>query len=220
MFENHQIKGLIFDCYGTLIDIKTEENNPSTYDMVSKWLRYHGVKIGPDTLKEEYLGKVNAKMENSEEKFPEIKVEEIFAEICAENTMWDINAQALGIETSKVFRSASLRRLDILQQSVALIVKHFYMPMCIVSNGQRVFSEQELRFLGLYDHFDFVIFSSDLGYKKPDHRLFKQALERLGLEPDQVLSIGDTVENDIIPPQELGMKAMHIMDAWEILSDA
>ncbi|TGC10632.1 HAD family hydrolase [Methanolobus halotolerans] len=218
MSGNNQIKGLIFDCYGTLIDIKTDENSPYTYDAVSKWLQYHGVKIGPDTLKENYFRKVKAKMAQSDEKCPEIKIEEIFADICSENSIWDINTIELGIETSKVFRSASLRKLEIFQESVAVLVKHFYMPKCIVSNGQRVFSEQELRFLGLYDHFDFIVFSSDLGYKKPDHRLFKYAMERLGLEPHQLLSLGDTLENDIIPPQELGMRSMHIKEAWEFMS--
>jgi len=40
------------------------------------------------------------------------------------------------------------------------------------------------------------------------------ALEGLGLQPWEVLSIGDTPENDIYPPQSLGMKAMNIRDAW------
>jgi putative hydrolase of the HAD superfamily len=56
--------------------------------------------------------------------------------------------------------------------------------------------------------------SSDHRIKKPDTRLFKMALDGLGLEPWEVLSIGDTPENDIYPPQSLGMNAMHVRDAW------
>jgi putative hydrolase of the HAD superfamily len=41
------------------------------------------------------------------------------------------------------------------------------------------------------------------------------ALDRLGLEPWEVLSIGDTPENDIYPPQSLGMNAMLISDVWK-----
>ena len=78
--------------------------------------------------------------------------------------------------------------------------------------------EQELRFLGLYDRFNFVIISSDHRIKKPDTRLFSMALDRLGFEPWEVLSIGDTPENDIYPPQSLGMNAMHIRDAWRYAS--
>ncbi len=57
--------------------------------------------------------------------------------------------------------------------------------------------------------------SSDHCIKKPDTRLFKLALDRLGLEPWEVLSIGDTPENDIYPPQSLGMNAIHIWEAWK-----
>ncbi|HWQ19777.1 MAG TPA: HAD family hydrolase, partial [Methanotrichaceae archaeon] len=84
----------------------------------------------------------------------------------------------------------------------------------IVSNGQRVFSELELKYLGLYKHFHLVIFSSDLGYKKPDPRIFLAATQKLGLKPEEVMYIGDSFENDIIPSIKLGMKAMHIEEAW------
>lgn len=79
------------------------------------------------------------------------------------------------------------------------------------------FSELELRFLGLYDYFDFVIFSSDVGYKKPDLRLFMTALKRmeLELEPKCVLSLGDSYENEILPARKLGMRAMTIEEAWK-----
>jgi len=68
------------------------------------------------------------------------------------------------------------------------------------SKAQRVFTEEELIFLGLYQHFKFIILSSDYGFKKPDSKLFKMALENLKLKPHEVLSIGDTPEKDIYLP--------------------
>lgn len=215
MPEDSQIKGMIFDCYGTLIDINTDESSSYTYDAVSKWLQYQGVKIDSLVLKEEYRNKAKYIVESSAESHPEIKVEEVFESICSENAIWEIDAQKLGIETSRVFRSASLRTIEAYPQSLMFIEKYRDLHKCIVSNGQRVFSELELQFLGLHQHFDFIIFSSDVGYKKPDTRMFEQALEIMGLEAHEVMSIGDTPENDIFPPQELGMQAMHIHDAWE-----
>lgn len=163
--------------------------------------------------------KVKEKMEISKEIYPEIKVEEIFAEICRENSIWKIDEKQLGIETSRVFRAASIRKLQAFPQSIKLIENCINVPKCIISNGQRVFSELELRFLGLYDYFDFVIFSSDVGYQKPDLRLFMTALKRLGLElePKCVVSIGDSYENEIIPARKLGMRAIHIEEAWKHL---
>lgn len=215
MLQNGKIKGLVFDCYKTLVDIKTDEHSRQTYERVCNWLRYQGVRIDPDRLKEEYKWKIIVRMDSSGQSHPEIRVEEIFAEICAENAYREIDPHWLGIETAKVFRTVSVKRLEAYPQSCKLLEKYRNVSKCIVSNAQRVFTEQELRFLGIYHHFDFVILSSDKGFKKPDTRLFELALEKLGLEPGEVLSIGDTPENDIYPPQSLGMNAMHIHEAWK-----
>lgn len=216
-FESCRIKGVIFDCYQTLIDIHTEEHEIRTYETVSAWLAYHGVRIKPEKLWDTYMFKVQEKMEESKEIYPEVRVEEIFAEICRENAIWKIDEKSLGVETSRVFRAASIRKLRPFPQSVKLIEHCINTPKCIISNGQRVFSELELRFLGLYDYFDFVIFSSDVGYKKPDLRLFMTALKRMGLElePKCVMSLGDTYENEILPARKLGMRAMTIQEAWK-----
>jgi putative hydrolase of the HAD superfamily len=219
-FESCQIKGVIFDCYQTLIDIHTEEHNLETYRVLSSWLSYQGVKISPEKLWETYLHKAKEKTYSSKERYPEIRVEEIFAEICQENSVWKIDERSLGVETSKVFRAASIRKLQLFPQTIKLIDHCINIPKCIISNGQRVFSELELRFLGLYDYFDFVIFSSDVGYKKPDLRLFMTALKRLGLQLESkcVISIGDSYENEIIPARKLGMRSMHIEEAWKHFS--
>ncbi|KKF98767.1 HAD family hydrolase [Methanosarcina mazei] len=217
VFESCQIKGVIFDCYQTLIDIHTEEHRIETYETVSAWLAYHGVKIKPEKLWDTYVFKVEERMKDSKEIYPEIRVEEIFAEICQENSIWKIDEKSLGIETSRVFRAASIRKLRPFPQSIKLIENCINIPKCIISNGQRVFSELELRFLGLYDYFDFVIFSSDVGYKKPDLRLFMTALKKmeLELEPKCVMSLGDSYENEILPARKLGMQAMTIQEAWK-----
>ncbi|MCQ1535587.1 HAD family hydrolase [Methanosarcina sp. KYL-1] len=214
MLQNGKIKGLVFDCYKTLIDIKTDEKSRETNERVSQWLLYQGVRIDPARLREEYKWKVVGRLESSGQQHPDIRIEEIFAEICAENAFREIDPSGLGIEAAKMFRIASLRRLEAYPQSLRLLEKYRDIPKCIVSNAQRVFTEQELRFLGLYDRFNFVIMSSDHGIKKPDTRLFRMALDRMGLEPWEVLSIGDTPENDIFPPRSLGMDAMHIHEAW------
>lgn len=217
VFESCKIKGVIFDCYETLIDIHTDENRIETYETVSAWLAYHGVKIKPEKLWDAYISKVDKRMKDSKEIYPEVRVEDIFAEICRENSIWKIDEKKLGIETSRVFRAASIQKLRPFPESIKLIEHCINTPKCIISNGQRVFSELELRFLGLYDYFDFVIFSSDVGYKKPDLRLFMTALKRMGLqlEPKCVMSIGDSYENEILPARKLGMRAMTIEEAWK-----
>ncbi|WP_292486241.1 HAD family hydrolase [Methanohalobium sp.] len=216
MFKRGKVKGIIFDCYKTLIDIETDEDSLETYDIVSKWLLYYGVQISPEKLKGEYKKKVSKAFESSEQDYPEVKVEDIFSEICQENAIWDIDEEILGIETARLFRAASIQNIGTYSESLELLEIFEDYPKCIVSNAQRVFSELELKYLGLHKYFDFVIFSSDFGYKKPDERLFKIAQKRLDINPEEILSIGDTTENDVEPPQKLGMRGVHIEEAWKL----
>ena len=204
----------MFDCYKTLVNISTDENSVKTYEPLSKWLSYYGVRLSPDELMREYKRLCKEAIERSWEMHTEIKVEDIFARICRERASWPINEVTVGIEAARIFRSSSIRRLHAFPESVRLLNCLRSYPLGIVSNGQRVFSENELRHLGLYGYFKFVIFSSDFGYKKPDHRIFLAGAERLGLRPDEILYIGDSPGNDLVPSRQLGMKAMHVEEAW------
>jgi putative hydrolase of the HAD superfamily len=205
----------MFDCYKTLIDIKTDEKDLKTYEPVSKWLMYHGVNISSQNLLNEYRWRCKEELERRGEWHCEIKVEDIFSKICRQHAQWPINDITVGIEAARLFRSSSVRRLRPFPQSLKLLEKLKGYPLGVVSNGQRVFSDQELRQLGLLGFFKFVIFSSDFGFKKPDSRIFKAGADNLGLPNHEILYIGDSWDNDIHPSRGIGMKAMHIEEAWK-----
>ena len=171
------VKGVMFDCYKTLIDIKTDEKDLKTYEHVSRWLTYHGVNISPHDLMNEYRWRCKEELERRGEWHSELKVEDIFSKICRQHASWPINDITIGIEAARLFRAASVRRLRPFPQSVRLLEKLKGYPLGIVSNGQRVFSEQELRHLGLYNYFNFVIFSSDFGIRSRIPGYLKQEQE-------------------------------------------
>ena len=97
------IKGIIFDLYNTLIDIHTDEESINTYEAVSKWLIYQGVKIPAEDLKNDYRRMAKEGMEAKWEKHPEIRVEDIFGRICKSHAFRDIDEVRLGVETARVF---------------------------------------------------------------------------------------------------------------------
>jgi putative hydrolase of the HAD superfamily len=214
--ELEGVKGLMFDCYKTLIDIKTDEDSLETYRDLSHWLVYQGVRVTPDELLGEYKMSCRLRIDEVWEKFPEVRVEELFSEICKRHAIWEIDEVRLGVETARAFRAASLRKFQAYPQSVRLLGKLKDYPMAVVSNGQRVFSWLELRYLGLDKYFQFILFSSDFGHKKPDPRIFLEAAKRLGLEPEEIMYIGDSFDNDIVPSVKLGMKALHVEEAWKL----
>jgi HAD superfamily hydrolase (TIGR01509 family) len=82
--------------------------------------------------------------------------------------------------------------------------------LAVVSNfSVPGFPARLLTALGLDGYFEFVIDSGSFGYKKPDLRIFRHALERAELDAQQVLSIGDRHDTDIEPARALGMQVLH-----------
>jgi HAD superfamily hydrolase (TIGR01549 family) len=53
--------------------------------------------------------------------------------------------------------------------------------------------------------------SFEMGVSKPDKEFFRQALDRLNVEPSEVVMIGDTYKNDILPAIELGMRTVWVL---------
>ena len=51
--------------------------------------------------------------------------------------------------------------------------------------------------MGLTGHIDFAITSGDAGAEKPHPAIFRAALTRAGVQPEQAVHVGDQVESDI-----------------------
>jgi epoxide hydrolase-like predicted phosphatase len=66
---------------------------------------------------------------------------------------------------------------------------------------------QELRKEGCYKGFDPVILSCDEGYAKPDPEFYQIALQKLQVNPNEVLFIDDQ-EKCLAPARELGMHTL------------
>lgn len=67
---------------------------------------------------------------------------------------------------------------------------------------------EEMRDLGLADVFEATVISCEIGYMKPHPRIYQYALERLGLEPQEVAMVGDNLRADVEGAQTLGMVAV------------
>jgi HAD superfamily hydrolase (TIGR01549 family) len=63
---------------------------------------------------------------------------------------------------------------------------------------------------GLDRHFEALLLSDEIKVAKPDERIFRMALDALGLEPDQVAMLGDRLDLDVEPARRIGMLAVRI----------
>jgi FMN phosphatase YigB (HAD superfamily) len=57
---------------------------------------------------------------------------------------------------------------------------------------------------------DFAGSSAEWGVAKPDSAFFARIAEGLDLEYDQILYVGDRLDNDVLPAQDIGMHAVFI----------
>jgi putative hydrolase of the HAD superfamily len=65
-----------------------------------------------------------------------------------------------------------------------------------------------LETLGLGQHLDFVIDSAEVGVEKPDPRIFRLALDRLGLDPPDAVYVGDMYSVDVRGARAVGLEAV------------
>jgi putative hydrolase of the HAD superfamily len=84
----------------------------------------------------------------------------------------------------------------------------------IVSNTGRTPGIVLRRILERHDmlcYFDAVAitYSDEVGFRKPDARIFARALEALKVEPGRALHVGDNPHADVVGAQRVGMRAAH-----------
>ena len=63
---------------------------------------------------------------------------------------------------------------------------------------------------GLTDYFEHVVASLEEGVEKPDPRLFQIVLDRLGVEAENALHVGDSPRDDWQGATDAGMRALVI----------
>jgi len=67
--------------------------------------------------------------------------------------------------------------------------------------------ERQIERFGLADLIPVRLYSSGVGFRKPDPRLFRLALGRLGVRPRQALFVGDSLRDDVAGAQGAGVWA-------------
>ena len=67
---------------------------------------------------------------------------------------------------------------------------------------------QDLDRLGLAPYLAASVFSSEVGVRKPDPRIFHTALERLDVSPEHTVFVGDRLLDDVTGAQAVGMRAV------------
>ena len=207
---------LIFDLYGTLVDIHTEETR-EVWEKTALYFGYYGAHYSPRELEDAFTAQIKlrkAQAGQSYECFPDIPFQEVMADLFRSKGISE-NADALGIQAAQLFRITSteyIRLYPRVLESLALLRKKGY-RLWLLSNAQEVFTRYELRHLGLADAFDGIYISSCFGFRKPDVRFFRALLEDQKLDPRKCLMIGNDRETDIAGAKATGLDTFYMHTA-------
>ena len=200
-YENY-----IFDLYGTLVDIHTDEEDKKLWEALVAFYGKQGAIYTAEELKDDYHANV-AKLLNISE---EIRVEEVFQQLF---TAKGVEASdALVFETCRFFRDTSTEYIKLYPWSLPILkkLKAEGKGIYLLSNAQRSFTEHELNTLGLTEYFDVIMISSDCGVKKPNLMFFKMLMKRCGLKAKECLFVGNDEICDIFGAKKAGMDTFYI----------
>ncbi|WP_137789254.1 HAD family hydrolase [Bacillus sp. E(2018)] len=115
-------------------------------------------------------------------------------------------------ELDNLFYETSMNYIKIDDSITSLVIdlsRNF--ELGIVTNGLYD-PKQKLINMGLGEIFsdNKVFHAEQLGYRKPDPRIYYKALEYFDREPSETIFIGDSWTHDVIAPIEVGMEAIWV----------
>lgn len=212
-----RFRDCIFDLYGTLVDIHTDEGSPELWGAMAAHYRKRGAVYSPRELNGAYLAAVR-RMErgaaplrdDAHEAHPEIQLEYVFQTLYRERGA-DASLED-GAETGRVFRRLSTAYIRLYPGARELLeaLRAAGRRVWLLSNAQAIFTRDELAGLQIADLFDGVYLSSDYGVKKPDRRFFDVLLRERRITPDTAVMVGNDGLCDIAGAQALGLATVYI----------
>ena len=204
---------LVFDLYGTLVDIHTEEDD-RVWEKTAFYFGFYGAGYTGPELKAAFQNAMRAreaKAGQSYECFPDLPFEETMADLFRAKGVTE-NADTLGINAAQLFRISSLDYIKLYPgalDALAKLRKAGY-RLWLLSNAQAIFTAYELRLLGLGDQLDGICLSSNYKCRKPDLRFYQALIEDRNLDVSKTMMIGNDRQTDIAGAKAAGMATLYM----------
>jgi len=203
----NRIKAIGFDLFNTLVIAESQTLNEAMRRLINS-LRQSGLTLDNERFKEAYretalrfIGKAQKDGRETHNRFW----------ICAalQNQGYDISPYdaRIAIAVDTYFSAFFLHCCLIPGTKEMLSTLRNVYRLGLLSNFTHGPAAREIiDKLGLNPFFDVVLISGELGYRKPHPLVFHQLIERLGVEKDQILYVGDDPEPDITGAQKAGLQ--------------
>lgn len=222
--EKRRYETYIFDLYGTLVDIHTEEEAVAVWEKLALFYGYYDALYEPKELQQAFRSLIagreaemrkemqspQSREADTHEAFPEVEIEEIFLELFQRK---GVEADlTLAVHAGQFFRILTTEYIRLYDGAKELLaaLKEAGGKLYLLSNAQRIFTEYELHTLGIASYFDDIFISSSCGVKKPDERFFCMLLDKHHIDVSKAIMIGNDMNSDICGAKQVGLSSFYI----------
>ncbi len=188
------VRAITFDAGGTLI-----RPYPSVGEIYFETLRGFGIEVDPQEVEKDFRVAFNETVRRGNDKRVSNESERVFWQRVVRNCLGrhippDIFDKVFD-ELYDTFVSAS--RWQLAEDALPILkeLRHRGYRLAILSNADSRFC-QVFKEMGLTDLMEAIFISSEIGYEKPDLRIFRHVEKTLKLSPPQILHIGDSPRHD------------------------
>lgn len=215
-YENY-----VFDLYGTLVDIHTEESDIQLWEKLALFYGYYDAHYTAEELQKEYGVLVKGKEAElkmtleedphySHEASPEIEITEVFVELFRKKGV-EVDA-SLARHVGQFFRVLSTEYVKTYPGTAEMLksLKDAGKKVYLLSNAQRIFTEYEMHVLKIAQYFDDILISSDHKTKKPDKRFYDILIEKENLDVSKSLFVGNDSNTDIKGAKSVNMDTFYV----------
>lgn len=217
-----RVRAVLFDFGHTLVDFRrTQEALHAAYEQIRARVEAVAYMEVPELLDliERVAGEVDRLVEES---YRERRLEEL-----DQATLFKESFAAIGFDLpDDVIRH--ILHLDHSAYSNSIVVEPNVLAtldslrgeayrMGLISNVSLLpdLMRADLDRLGIGALLETSVFSSEVGVRKPDPRVFREALDRVGSQPGETVFVGDRLYDDVSGAQAVGMRAVQTVQFRE-----
>lgn len=206
---------IIFDLYGTLVDIRTDEYSIDFWRKAVQVFAMGGASFSPGELRTGYAKYVRRaamreRLRHPQYRHIDIDLLKVFGRLYRDKGI--AADEMLLRDTARRFREASTEYIRLYDGVIELLegLKDSGRRIYLLSNAQESFTVPELDELGILEYFDGMLISSDEGVCKPQRQFFEKLLTRYHLDPKDCLMVGNDKTSDMQGAKGAGIDGLYI----------
>lgn len=218
---NPRYEVVFFDLYGTLIDIRTDEQSDAAWQALYDCVRELGADYGSVEEMRDRFDKLETRemvhqadhaiVRNGWDEFDILPVYRSLLMHRDEESEKKLALPQAALKAAWAFRQGSTSMIRLYPGVLDMIKKlqDAGVVVVLLSNAQACYTRPELEMTGLSSVLDDVIISSEEKIRKPARDLYMLALDREFVTAKHALMVGNDEQNDIVGARTAGIDGVY-----------